>query len=191
VVCCHWCPLKLESLRQACWEDTSSSAWSTRTQCLLAARLNPAPPPPIILPFNQIQTRSGPPFTIPQQLPQSWHDFPGDGGAEIYLLQWIYGNVAHAPTEDLLERQRLAAGTKGCDVAVMDCLAELADVWRQLAGATARKRHLQSLRDGVREESAAVRSYEESGAAALCTQVSHERQRQSGVAGSGWRGGGG
>jgi hypothetical protein len=51
-----------------------------------------------------------------------------------------------APTEDFLERQRVAAGAKGCDNAVMDCLAELADVWRQLAAATARKRHLQSLR---------------------------------------------
>ena len=101
------------------------------------------------------------------------------------MLQWIYGNVAHAPTgehrclpvspcsyrpcildafvhaphfslpvpaapavsaEDFLERQRLAAGAKGCDNSVMACLAELADVWRQLAAATARKRHLQSLR---------------------------------------------
>lgn len=53
----------------------------------------------------------------------------------------------------------------------MACLAELAEVWRQLAAATARKRHLQSLRDGVREEAAAVRSFEEAGAAALHSQV--------------------
>lgn len=73
--------------------------------------------------------------------------------------------------EDFLERQRLAAGAKGCDSALMDCLSELADAWRQLAAASARKRHLQSLRDGVREEAAAVRSFEEAGAAALRTQV--------------------
>lgn len=79
--------------------------------------------------------------------------------------------MAHAPTEALLERQRMAAGAKGCDAAVMDCLAELADVWRQLAGAVARRRHLQALRDGVREETAAVRAFEEAGAAALRTQV--------------------
>ena len=65
----------------------------------------------------------------------------------------------------------MAAGAKGCDAAVMACLAELADVWRQLAAATARKRHLQALRDGVREEAAAVRSFEEAGAAALHSQA--------------------
>lgn len=65
----------------------------------------------------------------------------------------------------------MAAGVKGCDNAVMDVLAELAEVWRQLAAATARKRHLQSLRDGVREEQAAVRSFEEAGAAALRSQA--------------------
>lgn len=74
-------------------------------------------------------------------------------------------------TEDCLERQRLAAGAKGCDNALMDCLTELADVWRQLAKASAQKRSLQSLRDGVREEAAAVRSFEEAGAAALRLQV--------------------
>lgn len=73
--------------------------------------------------------------------------------------------------EEFLERQRLATGPKGCDASVMSCLSELAEVWRQLAAATARKRHLQSLRDGVREEAAAVRSFEEAGAAALHSQV--------------------
>jgi len=87
------------------------------------------------------------------------------------------------PTEEFLERQRLAAGSKGCEAAVMSCLAELAEVWRQLAAATARKRHLQSLRDGVREEAAAVRSFEEAGAAALHSQVR--------IIGRGWQVGSG
>ncbi|PRW56682.1 hypothetical protein C2E21_4574 [Chlorella sorokiniana] len=102
---------------------------------------------------------------------KSWHDFPADGSTEIYLLQWVYGNVAHAGTEEFVERQRLATGPRGCDASVMSCLAELAEVWRQLAAATTRKRHLQSLRDGVREEAAAVRSFEEAGAAALHSQA--------------------
>jgi hypothetical protein len=29
---------------------------------------------------------------------QGRQDFPGDDGAEPYLLQWVYGNVAHAGT---------------------------------------------------------------------------------------------
>ncbi|EFN58214.1 hypothetical protein CHLNCDRAFT_50618 [Chlorella variabilis] len=116
---------------------------------------------------------------------KSWHDFPADGNAEIYLLQWVYGNVAHAPTEEFLERQRLAAGAKGCDNAVMECLAELAEVWRQLAAATARRRHLQSLRDGVREEAAAVRSFEEAGAAALRAQATEFFDEVGGSGGPG------
>ena len=151
---------------------------------------------------------------------QSWHDFPAEGSAEVYLMQWVYGNVAHAPTgacppastpllplllqelcraavillpaplyelplisvpppsspppvaaEDFLERQQLAAGSKGCDAALMDCLSELADVWRQLGAATARAQQLQELRDRVRVEAAAVRSFEEAGAAALRAQA--------------------
>ncbi|KAL4443541.1 hypothetical protein ABPG75_011278 [Micractinium tetrahymenae] len=133
------------------------------------------------------------PWWIDHLSHKSWHDFPGDGGAEVYLLQWVYGNVAHAPTEDFLERQRLAAGAKGCDGALMDCLSELADVWRQLAAASARKRHLQSLRDGVREEAAAVRSFEEAGAAALRTQAAEffDEVGGSGSPRSGGGGGGG
>lgn len=63
----------------------------------------------------------------------------------------------------------------------MGCLAELADVWRQLAAATARRKHLLSLREGVREEAAAVRSFEEAGAAALHTQVGRTCQSAGNV----------
>ena len=53
---------------------------------------------------------------------------------------------AHTPTEEFLERQRLACGPKPLEAAVMDCYAEVAEVWRQLAAATERKRALASLR---------------------------------------------
>ena len=49
----------------------------------------PAPP---------TRTPRQPPSHLPTLLLQSWNDFEGDGEAETYLLQWIYGNVAHAPT---------------------------------------------------------------------------------------------
>ncbi len=56
--------------------------------CATPARL-PGPPTTISLASPR------PPYSI---CLQSWHDFPADGSAEIYLLQWVYGNVAHAGT---------------------------------------------------------------------------------------------
>jgi hypothetical protein len=74
--------------------------------------------------------------------------------------------------DDFQERRRLAVGQSTPDAALMACLAEVADTWRQLAAAAARRRHLQGLRDGLRAEAATVRALEEAGAATLRSQAS-------------------
>ena len=84
----------------------------------------------------------------------------GDSIFSDYLLQWIFGNVAHAVTVEFLDRQRIARGNKPTDRAIMDSFAEIAETWRHLAATMDRKRHISTLREAVAEDLKAVADFD-------------------------------
>lgn len=100
---------------------------------------------------------------------KSWHDLTSSD--EVYVLQWLYGNVAHSATDEFLERQRLAWGTKPVDTAIMDAYGEVAETWRHLAATMDRKRHVSTLKDAVAEDVDAVAAFDPKLVANLRTQA--------------------
>lgn len=83
-----------------------------------------------------------------------------DSEFSMYLLQWIFGNVAHGNTNEFLERQRMACGGKSIERTIMDAYAEIAETWRHLAATMDRKRHISTLREAVAEDLKAVSDFD-------------------------------
>lgn len=95
------------------------------------------------------------------------------GGAadDTYLLQWIYGNVAHGASDEFHERQRQACGTKTAERTIMDAYGEVAETWRHLAATMDRKRAITTLRDNVVEDMESVATFNPATGASLFAQA--------------------
>jgi len=101
---------------------------------------------------------------------QGWHELNSQN--DIYLLQWVYGNVVHGSTDEFVERHRLASGgKKSIDRTIMDSFGEVAETWRHLAATMDRKRHVCTLREAVAEDIEAVEVFDSSIAASLFDQA--------------------
>ena len=89
---------------------------------------------------------------------------------DLYLLQWVYGNIAHAATNEFLDRQRIACGGKSLDRTIMDVYLEIAETWRHLAATMDRKRHISTLREAVAEDLKAATAFDPQAASSLKKQ---------------------
>lgn len=98
------------------------------------------------------------PWWIEHLVQKSWQDFSNK--EDSYLLQWIFGNVAHGTTYEFLERQRMACGGKSIEKTIMGAYSEIAETWRHLAATMDRKRHISTLRDAVAEDLEAAASFD-------------------------------